>query len=290
MSRRQNPRAEMPFLDHLEELRWRILWSLLAVGVGAVVGFLLVYHFHVLDLLIEPVRRARSDPSMKLIYLSPADPFMIDIKLGILVGIILAAPVVVYHVWSFLAPALEAHEKRAIIPSLYLGLFLFIAGVTMAYFLALPVTLEFFQRFEGGVLQDQLEVGKTLALEVKFMIAFGVLFELPVVVMLLSLVGLVTPEFLRHYRRHAIVVLTIVAAVVTPGDVVSITIMLMVPLIILYELSIYLSALIARRRKAKESARESASETEEGPPEGSVARDGDAESTVGSGSGSEGAE
>jgi sec-independent protein translocase protein TatC len=286
MSRRKNPRAEMPFLEHLEELRWRILWSLLAVALGAVVGFLLVYHFHVLDLMIEPVRRARDDPTMKLIYLSPADPFMIDIKLGILVGIILAAPVVVYHIWSFLAPALETHEKRAIIPSLYLGLFLFIVGVAMAYFLVLPVTLEFFQRFEGGVLQDQLEVGKTLALLVKFMIAFGLLFELPVVVMLLSVVGLVTPEFLRHYRRHAIVVLTIVAAVVTPGDVVSITLMLMGPLILLYELSIYLSALIARRRRAREEARDPESMAEEGPPAGAVARDDEAESTVGSEPGS----
>ena len=267
----------MPFLDHLEELRWRILWSLLAIALGAVIGFALVYHFHVLDLIIEPVRRSRGDPTMKLIYLSPADPFMVDLKLGIVVGVILAFPVVVYHVWSFLSPALEKHEKRAIIPSLYLGLFLFIAGVAMAYFLAIPMTLAFFKRFEGGVLEDQLEISKTLGVLVKFMIAFGVTFELPVVVMLLSLVGLVTPDFLRHYRRHAIVVMTVVASVVTPGDVVSLTIMLMVPLILLYELSIYLSAVVTRRREAKEAAR-AAPDTS--APEGAVSRDEELEPTI----------
>jgi sec-independent protein translocase protein TatC len=271
----------MPFLDHLEELRWRILWSLLAVTLGAVVGFALVYHFHVLDLIIEPVRRSRADPSFKLIYLSPADPFIIDLKLGIVVGIILALPVVVYHVWSFLAPALEVHEKKAIIPSLYLGLFLFVAGVAMAYFVALPMTLAFFQRFEVGVLESQLEVGKTLSILVKFLIAFGVVFELPVVVMLLSAVGLVTPEFLRAKRRHAIVVMTIVASVVTPGDVVSLTIILMAPLVLLYELSIYLSAAVVRKRRARAEAAEHEMDAM-GSPEGAVERDDELEPTIGS--------
>lgn len=270
----------MPFLEHLEELRWRILWSLLAITVGAVIGFALVYHFHVLDLIIEPVRRSRGNPDFKLIYLGPADPFMITLKLGIVVGVILAFPVVVYHIWSFLSPALEKQERRAIIPSLYLGLVLFLAGVAMAYFVALPMTLAFFKRFEGGVLEDQLEVGKTLAVLVKFMIAFGVTFELPVVVMLLSLVGLVTPAFLRHYRRHAIVAMTVVASVVTPGDVVSLTVILMVPLLLLYELSIYLSALVTRRRKAREAQREQDLHPGEGTPAGAVERDGATANTI----------
>jgi sec-independent protein translocase protein TatC len=270
MTRHRNPRAEMPFLDHLEELRWRILWSLLAVAVGALVGFALVYHFHVLDLVIEPVRRSRADPSMKLIYLSPADPFIVDIKLAIVVGIILAFPIVAYQAWSFLAPALESHEKKAIIPSLYLGLLLFIAGVAMAYFVALPLTLDFFKSFEAGVLENQLEVEATLGLLVKFMIAFGLVFELPIVIMLLSAIGLVTPEFLREYRRHAILIMTVVAAVATPGDVVSVTMFLMVPLILLYELSIYLSAVVARRRRSRE---EEKLEAEDTPPPGAVARE-----------------
>jgi len=255
-------RGEMPFLDHLEELRWRILWSLLAVAVGAVVGFALVYYFDVLGLLVHPLRVAYADPQYKLINLSPADPFFITLKLGLVVGFLLAFPIVVYQIWSFLSPALEAHEKRAIIPALYLGLILFCAGVSLAYFVALPLTLAFFQNFQADFLEEQLEVTKTLAFITKLLLGFGVIFELPVVVMVLSALGLVTPEFLKSKRRHAIVVITVLASVLTPGDVVTLTVMLMVPLFFLYEFSIYLSKLIWKRKRARE-AKEAELEAEE---------------------------
>lgn len=258
----------MPFLDHLEELRWRILWSLLAITIGAVIGFALVYYFNVLELLIRPVRLARADPDLRLIYLSPADPFFITLKLGIVVGIVLAFPVVLYHVWSFLSPALEKSEKRAIIPALYLGLVLFVAGVAMAYFAALPVTLEFFESFQPGALSAQLEVGKTLGFITKLLLAFGIVFELPVVIMVLTALGLVTPAFLRSKRRHAIVIITALASIITPGDVVTLTIMMMVPLILLYELSILLSAGIYRRRMIRE--KEAEIRAPAGPAEGAV--------------------
>jgi sec-independent protein translocase protein TatC len=264
-------RGEMPFLEHLEELRWRILWSLLAVAVGAVVGFVLVYYFDVLGLLVHPLRVAYDDPSYKLINLSPADPFFITLKLGIVVGVILAFPIVVYQVWAFLSPALEDHEKKAIVPALYLGLVLFCAGVALAYFVALPLTLAFFQNFQAEFLEEQLEVSKTLAFITKLLIGFGVIFELPVVVMVLSALGLVTPEFLRSKRRHAMVAITVMASFLTPGDVITLTVMLMVPLFFLYEFSIYLSKLIWRRKRAgeeEEEARGEASETARSPAPG----------------------
>jgi len=257
-------RGEMPFLDHLEELRWRILWSLLAVVAGAVGGFLLIRYFDVLELLVEPIRAAMPDnPNFRLIYLSPADPFFITLKLSVVVGIILAFPIIVYQIWSFLAPALEDNEKRAIVPALYLGLVLFSAGVALAYFVALPVSIVFFQTFEGGLMEAQYEIGKTLALITKILLGFGIIFELPVVVMILSALGLVTPEFLRSKRRHAIVAITIAASFLTPGDVITLTIMLMVPLFFLYEFSIYLSRIIWRRKRARESGEESEEESEE---------------------------
>ncbi len=238
----------MPFLDHLEELRWRLFYSLIAIAVGAVIGFVLITHFDVLNLLLRPIRAARHDPNFRLIYLSPADPFTITLKLSAVIGIILAFPVVVYHVWSFLSPALEKEEKRAVIPALYLGLVLFVAGAAMGYFGALPVTLEFFARFEGEVMESQLEIGATLAMVTKMLLAFGVIFELPVVIMVLTAMGLVTPEFLRSKRRHNAVAMTVLASVITPGDVITLTILMLVPLILLYELSIFLSAAIVRRR------------------------------------------
>ncbi len=258
-------RGEMPFLEHLEELRWKILWSLIALVVGTVIGFVVVYYFGVMELLIQPIRVAYGDEAFRLIYLSPADPFFITLKLAVVVGVLLAFPVIVGQIWSFLSPALEKHEKRAIVPALYLGLFLFSAGVALAYFVALPLTLTFFQNFQVESLEEQLEVSKTLAFITKLLLGFGVIFELPVVVMILSALGLVTPEFLKSKRRHAMVLITVLASFLTPGDVITLTIMLMVPLFFLYEFSIFLSRLIWKRKRAKEEADASSD-----PPEGSV--------------------
>ena len=242
----------MPFLDHLEELRWRILWSLLAIAIGTGIGFFLVYRYQALELLMLPVREAWDDPNLRLIYLSPADPFFVMLRLAIYCGVILAFPIVVYQVWAFLSPALEKREKRAVIPALYLGMLLFIAGVALAYFAALPVTLEFFQRFLTQSLSGQLEINATLGFIVKLLLAFGAVFELPVVILALSVLGLVTPAFLRSKRRHAIVGITVLASFITPGDAITLTIMMMLPLVLLYEFGILLSVGVYRSRQKRE--------------------------------------
>lgn len=260
----------MPFLDHLEELRWRILWSVLAVVIGSVIGFVLVYKFNVLELLMEPVREAWDDPDLRLISLSPADPFFVSLRLAIYVGVILAFPIIVYQVWSFLSPALEVHEKRAIIPSLYLGLVLFLGGVALAYFAALPVTLVFFQGFLTESLAMQLEINATLGFIVKLLLAFGAVFELPIVILALSVMGLVTPAFLRSKRRHAIVLITILASFITPGDAITLTIMMMLPLVLLYEFGILLSVGVYRRREKAEAEREQEYRASLEPPQGAV--------------------
>ncbi|MDH3206994.1 MAG: twin-arginine translocase subunit TatC [Gemmatimonadota bacterium] len=254
MSRHRNPKGEMPFLDHLEELRWRILWSILAIVIGTGIGFALVVYFDVLELLVLPVREAWDDPNLRLIYLSPADPFFVMLRLAIYCGLILSFPIIVYQIWVFLSPALEKREKRAVIPALYLGLLLFIAGVALAYFAALPVTLEFFQNFLNTSLEGQLEINKTLGFIVKMLLAFGAVFELPIVIMILSALGLVTPAFLRAKRRHAIVLITILASFITPGDAITLTVMMMFPLLLLYEFGIFLSVGIYRgkRKRAEE--------------------------------------
>jgi len=254
----------MPFLDHLEELRWRILWSLIAIVIGTGIGLGLVYYFPVLELLVEPIRKAWSDPDLHLIYLSPATPFFVLLKLGIAVGLILAFPIVIYQIWAFLAPALERREKRAIVPALYLGLVLFIAGAALAYFVALPVTLQFFQRFLTESLEGQLEINATLAFIVKLLLAFGVVFELPVVIMVLSVMGLVTPAFLRSKRRHAIVLITILASFITPGDALTLTVMMMFPLVLLYEFGILLSVGVWKGKARREEEFEAGLEAPSG--------------------------
>ncbi len=258
---KRNARGEMPFLDHLEELRWRILWSLIAIVIGAVVGFVLVLNFEVLDLLIDPYYAVMED-EVKLVFLSPTEPFFLILKIGILGGVVLASPIIIYQIWAILSPALERHEKRAIIPALYMGVVLFAAGVAMSYYLALPVTLRFLLFFAEGYFDQMLQAGPYLGFVTKLLMAFGILFELPVVIMILSALGLVTPAFLRTKRRHAIVIITVLASFLSPGDVVTVTAMMMIPLVLLYEFSILLSVVITRRRWARDIGGD--------PPDGSV--------------------
>jgi sec-independent protein translocase protein TatC len=266
----RQPRGEMPFLDHLEELRWRILWSVVSIIVCAIFGFWLVWHFDVLELLVDPIRTAYDDPDLKLQYLAPGDAFFVTLRLAIYVGIIMAFPIIAHHVWSFLSPALDKREKRAIVPALYLGMVLFVAGMALAYFAAVPVTLQFFNTFQVESLDAQLEINKTLGWVVKMLLAFGVVFELPIVIMVLSVIGLVTPKFLRSKRRHAIVAITILASVITPGDVLVLTIMMMVPLVFLYELGIFLSVIIWRAKDKRREEFEKELEADPTPPSGSV--------------------
>lgn len=248
----RNALGEMPFWDHLEELRWRILWSLLAVIVGSVVGFVLVDRMNVMLLLIDPIEPLLGGGKLK--YLSPTDPFFVTLKLAITTGLVLASPIVIYQLWAFLSPALHPSEKKVIIPALYMGVVLFMAGVAMAYEVVLPVTLEFTMSFQTEVLEQNIVIGPYMAMVTRLLLAFGAVFELPVVILILSAMGLVTPEFLSSKRRHAIAIITVLASVLTPGDVITVTVMMMVPLMLLYELSIVLSRMVTRRRRAAQAA------------------------------------
>jgi sec-independent protein translocase protein TatC len=246
-----NP-GEMPFLDHLEELRWRALWSLLAIVAGAIAGFVLVDRMEAMTLLIRPIEPFLEGGKLK--YLSPTDPFFVTLKLALITGLVLASPIVIYQVWAFLAPALLPSEKRVIVPALYMGVVLFVLGVVMSYEIVLPMTLRFTMGFQTEFLEQSIVIGPYMAMVTRLLLAFGIVFELPVVILILSAMGLVTPEFLSSKRRHAVAVITVLAAVLTPGDVITVTLMMMAPLVLLYELSIVLSRLVARRRRLAAAA------------------------------------
>ncbi len=263
-ARSRSSEGEMPFLDHLEEFRWRILWSFLAVGLGTVVGFILVQYFDVMELLLRPVRPYLNGTD--LLFFSPATPFFFTLKLSLIIGLVLAFPIVVYQIWVFLAPALKEDEKKVIVPSLYFGLFLFAAGVALAYFAVLPLALRFLMGFQQDFLEAAIEAGMYLGFVVRLLLAFGIVFELPVVVMILSAMGLITPEFLKDKRRHSIVAVTILASMITPGDIAS-TFMMIVPMVVLYEISIVLSRIIHRRKAEQE---EEPLEPSPDPPPGAV--------------------
>ena len=264
---RSNALGEMPFLDHLEELRWRIFYMLIAVGVGTVVGFLLVQYLGIMEILIRPIRELL--PEGELAYFSPATPFFITLKLSVVVGILLALPIVVYQLWAFLSPGLKKEEKRVIVPSLYFGLVLFCMGVAMAYVFVLPLALIFLGGFQQQFLVPTIEVGEYLGFVTRILIAFGAVFELPVVIMILSVLGIVTPEFLRRTRRHSIVAITVLASLLTPGDIAS-TLLMIGPMVLLYEVSILISAAIYRRKEEGRSILDASDE----PPEGAIGAEG----------------
>src|SRR5205085_2900897 len=180
----------MPFLDHLEELRWRILYSLLAVVVGTLVGWVIVEHIDVIGLLIEPIKPLI--PGGKLRVTSPTEPFFITLKFAFVVGVVLASPVVGYQAWAFLTPALYERERRLIVPALSAGALLFLAGASAAYLWVLPRALAVLLSFQHNVFDPLITADKYFGFAAQLIIAFGVVTELPLVVVILAILGLVT--------------------------------------------------------------------------------------------------
>jgi sec-independent protein translocase protein TatC len=239
--------GEMPFLDHLEELRWRIIWSLAALIVGVAVAFVLVYQFELLTWMQGPILPFLH--GHKLVYTHPGDGFSILLQTSIMVGIVIALPVVIWQVYAFLSPALHRHEKRIAIPVILGIVLLFIGGAALAWYYVLPMTLRFLFNLGDKNFDQMITVSEYFGFVSSMVLAMGAVFELPIVILLLSAFGLVTPKFLAKFRRHALLGSYIVAAIITPGDLFITSLALMAPLYLLYELSIVLSWLVVRRKE-----------------------------------------
>ena len=241
----------MPFLDHLEELRWRLLKSLLAIAVGTAVGWFVVQQLDILELLKRPI--APFLPDGRLVFTSPTEPLMLTLKLALAVGLVLSSPVVVFQVWAFLTPALYDKEKRVIIPAFTVGIGLFLAGALACYLWVLPAAIRVLFGFQSADLIPMITIDRYFPFAIQLMAAFGVVAELPLVVTVLAAFGVITPQFLIKHRRYAIVISAVVAAFLTPPDALSMTLML-VPMLLLYEISILCAWLMARRRARAEAA------------------------------------
>jgi sec-independent protein translocase protein TatC len=243
-----NASADMPFLEHLEELRWRLFRVALALALGIGVSFALIFskQVDVLALLSAPIQPYLKRP---LLVTHPGDLFDIAMNASITLGLILASPVIVWQVWGFLSPALYGHEKRVVIPSLVFAALLFLAGMALAFVYVVPVTLQFFMSFQSGAVEVMWTVDKYMGFIMSMCLAFGAVFELPVVIALLSALGIVKPQFLARFRRHAFVGCMVAAALITPGGDPTSLLLLTAPLYLLYEVSITVSRLIMRRRE-----------------------------------------
>jgi len=244
--------VEMPFLDHLEELRWRLLWSVGALMLGVAIAFFIVFQYDVISILATPI--ARYLPDGRLVYTHPLDPLSIAMKASFAIGTIFALPVILYQLWRFLAPALYQHEKRLAIPIVVGAALLFLGGVSLAYFVVLPLTLSFLATFQAASLQPMITARDYFGFAISMSLTFGVVFELPVAVLALSALGIVNSGMLGRWRRHAVIFCVVGAAFVTPGSDVISLVALAIPVYFLYELSIGLSRLVERRRARRAAA------------------------------------
>jgi sec-independent protein translocase protein TatC len=240
--------SKMPLLDHLIELRTRLLWSFLALAIAFGVCF--YFAKPIFAVLVQPLLAAGQG---KIIYTDIFEAFFVEVKVALFSAMMVAFPVFATQLWRFVAPGLYKNEKRAFLPFLMMTPVLFGLGASMAYFVAMPVALSFLLGFQGdvgGVTQEALPgVGNYLSFVTTFIFGFGVAFLLPVLLLLLERAGIVTREQLIAGRRYAIVGAFAVAAILTPPDVVS-QLLLAIPLCLLYEFAI-ITIWFTHRRRAK---------------------------------------
>ena len=253
----KTPGGEMPFLDHLEELRWRIIYSLIALMLGLAIGLYFSFKFNLIDVIQQPMLPYMG--GRKLVITRPMDAFNIRIQIAFVIGLAFAAPVIGYQLWAFLSPALHKSEKKVVIPSLIAGAVLFLSGMALAWFLVLPITLQFLNGLIGETFETMYVASEYFSFATNLGLAFGVAFEVPLLLVALVGLGILSASTLNKSRKYAVVVIWVVAAIVSPGDAVTATVALAVPLYFLYEVSIVVSFFIERKRR-KRKAIEAAAE------------------------------
>lgn len=250
--------GQMTFFEHLVELRKRLINSLYAVGIGTMVGIYFSKYF--VGWINRPILKALSDAHLdpKLIYTHPAGGLNLVITIGVYLGIALASPIVLYQVWLFVAPALYKHERGAITGFLFSTVFLFLAGIAFGYFITIPYIMHFLVSPSpvfnlGHDVVPMISVNEYFDLILLTLLIIGLTFELPVLIFFLSLFGIVTPKFLWRNFRYAILVIAIASAVAAPPDALSMLIF-MVPMVVLYFISIGVSAMVVRKKERQLAA------------------------------------
>jgi sec-independent protein translocase protein TatC len=233
--------TEMPFLDHLEEFRWSLLKSIFAVAICVILGWFLS------DAFYTTVTALSNKVELPLIFTKVMEPIMIKLQMAVVIGIVLSLPFIFYFMWSFIAPGLYQNEKRWVLPMVLTATACFLAGAALAFFVIIPYMLQFMKMFIPDDVSPLITIGDFISVLLKFTILFGVLFELPVVSFALARIGILKYEWLAKYRRYAIVIIFIVAAIFTPPDPISQSLMA-VPLVILYEISILVARFAGRQR------------------------------------------
>lgn len=243
--------SKMSFLEHLDELRKRLIYIVYSLIAGCAVAY--IYIGKLFDFIMKPMYQVLPHDAVggagKLIYTAGSEPFMLYIKIGFLAGIFIASPLILYQVWKFIAPGLYSHEKRFAIPFVLLSTTCFVAGGLFAHYVAFPVTWLFFNSFSTDYMIFMPKIDEAFSLYTKMLLGFGLIFEMPTLVLFLARMGVVTGQFLLKYFKYAFLIIFIIAAVISPGTDMMSQIVMAVPMLGLYLISIAIAFLFQKKRK-----------------------------------------
>jgi sec-independent protein translocase protein TatC len=241
--------GKMSFLDHLDELRRRLVASAISLGVGAVIAF--VFIDRIFDFIMRPLAD-KLPAGSRLTAVEPTEPFMLYIKIGLLAGVVIAAPLITWQLWLFIAPGLYANEKRFALPFILMATIFFVAGAAFSHFLVFPWAWGFLSTFAPDFVMFAPRIEAVFSLYAMLLLTMGVVFEMPAVVLALARMGLVTAGFLWRHIKYAVLIIFIAAAVLTPtGDMVTQSLMAG-PMVGLYLLSIVLAWLFGKKKRAED--------------------------------------
>lgn len=255
--------GEMSFLDHLEELRWHLIRSLIAIIILSIVAFLNINYItdEIIFWTFEsdfPLHRMLckfrdslcfDEMPVSFINIKPYEQFLKSITISFITGFICSFPYFIWEVWRFIKPGLHPGERKYLRGFVFSSSFLFFSGILFSYFIIVPFSAQFLANYTiSAQVSNQWTFGQVIGFVTRLVLAGGIMFQLPIVVFFLSKVGIVTPEGMKKYRRHAVVVLLIISAIITPPDVTS-QILIFIPLFLLYQLSIWISRIVNRRRE-----------------------------------------
>ena len=246
--------SKLPFTSHLEELRKRLIVCFIAVGIG----FVLSYGFkeYLFQVLVHPLVKVMK-PGDSLIFTGLPEAFFTYLKVAFLSGLMLAAPIIIYQFWMFVAPGLYDREKRLMLPIVFLSSLFFIGGALFGYFIVFPWGFKFFLGFATETIRPMPSMKEYLGFSAKLLLAFGLVFELPLVLTFLARLGIVSVQFLKKNRKYALLLFFVGAALLTPPDVVT-QIMMAMPLMVLYEISILGARMFGKKKPAEPSKSEDA--------------------------------
>ncbi len=237
--------GEMTFLEHLEELRWRIIYSLIGIVVGAIIAGVFI-NFIINDILLKPARNT----GVILQNLKPFGQVFLYFEVALICGLIISIPNVIYQLWKFISPALHSKEKKYVSLIVIYSSFCFLLGIAFAYFVLLPVVINFAAKFGSENIKNQFAISEYMSIVVSVMLACGLIFDMPMVSFFLTKLGILKPSLMRKYRKYAIIGIMVAAAFLSPGTDPVTQLLLAIPLLILYEISIIVSKLSLKKEES----------------------------------------